>query len=35
MGDAPLEQASQAVTVQGRYDSNLLAIVGASLRWSF
>lgn len=33
VGDAALEQTAQGVTVGGDYDSNLLAIVGATLRY--
>jgi long-chain fatty acid transport protein len=35
VGDAALEQTAQRVTVRGDYDTNLLAILGGTLRWDF
>ena len=35
VGDAPLEQTAQRVTVSGDYDTNFLAIVGATFRYDF
>ncbi len=35
VGNAPISQTSQGVTVSGDYDTNMLAIVGATLRYDF
>jgi hypothetical protein len=35
VGDAPLEQTAQGVTVRGNYDTNMLAILGGTFRYSF
>ena len=35
VGDAPLEQTAQRVSVRGDYDTNFLAIVGGLLRYNF
>jgi len=35
LGDAPLEQTAQRVTVSGDYDTNFLAIVGGTFRYDF
>lgn len=35
VGDAPLEQTAQRVTVRGDYDTNMLAILGGTLRYDF
>jgi long-chain fatty acid transport protein len=35
VGDAPLEQTAQGVTVRGDYDTNMLAILGGTFRYSF
>ncbi len=35
VGDAPLEQTAQRVTVSGDYDTNFLAIVGGTFRYDF
>jgi len=35
VGDAPLEQTAQRVTVRGDYDNNFLAILGGTLRYNF
>jgi len=35
VGDAALEQTAQRVTVRGDYDTNMLAILGGTLSWSF
>jgi long-chain fatty acid transport protein len=35
VGDAPLEQTAQRVTVRGDYDTNFLAVVGGTLRYEF
>lgn len=35
LGNAPLQQTSQGVTVTGDYDTNMLAIVGGTLRYDF
>ena len=35
VGDAPLEQTAQRVTVRGDYDTNFLAILGGLLRYNF
>jgi long-chain fatty acid transport protein len=35
MGDAALAQTAQGVTVRGDYETNLLAILGATLRYDF
>jgi long-chain fatty acid transport protein len=35
MGDAALAQTAQGVTVRGDYETNLLTIVGATLRYDF
>jgi long-chain fatty acid transport protein len=35
IGDAPVEQSAQGVTVRGDYDTNMFAIVGGTLRYDF
>jgi long-chain fatty acid transport protein len=35
VGNAALEQSAQRVTVQGDFDTNMLAILGGSLRYEF
>ena len=35
IGDAALEQTAQRVTVRGDYDTNMLAILGGTLRYDF
>ena len=35
VGDAPLQQTAQRVTVRGNYDTNFLAIVGGTFRYDF
>jgi long-chain fatty acid transport protein len=35
VGDAPLQQTAQRVTVRGNYDTNFLAIVGGTFRYEF
>ena len=35
VGDAPLEQTAQRVTVSGDYDTNFIAILGGTLRYDF
>lgn len=35
MGNAPISQTNQGVTVTGDYDTNMFAIVGATLRYDF
>jgi len=35
VGDAALEQTAQRVTVRGDYDTNMLAILGGTLRYDF
>jgi long-chain fatty acid transport protein len=35
VGNAPLEQTAQRVTVRGDYDTNFLAILGGTLRYEF
>jgi len=35
VGDAPLEQTAQRVTVRGDYDKNIVAFVGGLLRYDF
>jgi len=35
VGNAPLEQTAQRVTVRGDYDTNFLAILGSTLRYEF
>lgn len=35
VGNAPLEQTAQRVTVRGDYDTNFVAIVGGTLRYEF
>lgn len=35
VGDAPVEQTAQGVNARGDYPTNVLAIVGASLRYDF
>ncbi|MEA3278030.1 MAG: outer membrane protein transport protein [Pseudomonadota bacterium] len=35
VGDAPLEQSAQGVTVRGDYDTNMLAILGGTFRYEF
>jgi long-chain fatty acid transport protein len=35
VGDAPVTQSSQGVTVSGDYDTNMLAIVGGTFRYDF
>jgi long-chain fatty acid transport protein len=35
VGDAPLEQTAQRVTVRGDYDTNFLAVVGGTFRYNF
>jgi long-subunit fatty acid transport protein len=35
VGDAPLEQTAQRVTVRGDYDTNFLAILGGTFRYDF
>ena len=35
VGDAPLVQTAQRVTVSGDYDANFLAIVGGTFRYDF
>jgi len=35
VGDAALEQTAQRVTVRGDYDTNMLAILGGTLRYEF
>ncbi len=35
VGNAPVEQTAQRVTVRGDYDTNVIAILGATLRYEF
>jgi hypothetical protein len=35
IGNAPLEQSLRGVTVRGDYDTNILAILGGTFRYSF
>lgn len=35
VGNAPVEQTAQRVTVRGDYDANFLVIPGATLRYRF